>query len=473
VELHIDLNGRRDLSAQLYRQIRGAVLDGRLPRGTALPSSRELAGRLAVSRNTVTVAYDRLAAEGFVTGRPGAGTYVSVAVSPQRSGERAAAPFPIRAQWHAQADPADLSASCPRYDFRAGMPDASYFPFQTWRALVNRYLRRSATGSAAYADPAGHPGLRAAIAGHIGVSRGVPAVAGEVVVTNGTQQALDLLCRILVAPGDVVAIEDPGYPPAHRLFQCSGARVVSVPVDAEGLVVDALPAAARLVYVSPSHQFPLGTRMSLRRRLALLGWAQRTGAVVVEDDYDCEFRYAGRPIEPLRALDPGGRVVYVGSFSKTTLPTLRLGFCVAPRPVIAALRKAKYVVDWHTALPMQAALAGFIEAGLLARHIRRMRRVYEARRDRLVAGLDRDLAHHLEVIPPAAGLHLAALLRSGETEQERTVVKRAAAADVAVRALSDFAWSAPPRTGLLLGYGLIPVERIDEGIRRLAECFES
>jgi aspartate/methionine/tyrosine aminotransferase len=221
----------------------------------------------------------------------------------------------------------------------------------------------------------------------------------------------------------------------------AGARVVGVPVDADGLAVHALPPRARLVYVSPSHQFPLGVRMSLARRVALLAWAHRTGAVVVEDDYDCEFRYAGRPIEPLQTLDRGGRVVYVGSFSKTMLPTLRLGFCVAPRSLFAALRKAKYLVDWHTALPMQAALAEFIDSGQFARHIRRMRGVYAGRRDRIGICVERDLGRHLALIPSAAGLHLAARLRSGDTEQARAVVKRAATVGVAVRALPDFAWS--------------------------------
>jgi GntR family transcriptional regulator/MocR family aminotransferase len=451
VDLHISLGDRRDLTGQVYRQIRDAILDGRLRRGESLPSSRELAARLAVSRNTVVLAYDRLTAEGFLAGRAGVGTYVDEdarAAAPDAP-ERPAVPLPIRAVWHGQSDPADLSADRPEYDFRSGMPDARYFPFDTWRALVNRQLRPSVAGAAIYADPAGHLGLRTAIARHIGVSRAVRTTPDRILVTSGTQQALDLACRVLVEPGDVVAMEDPGYTPARRLFQSAGARVVGVPVDADGLVVDALPPSARLVYVSPSHQFPLSTRMSLPRRVGLLAWAHRTGAVVVEDDYDCEYRYAGRPIEPLQTLDRGGRVVYVGSFSKTMLPTLRLGFCVAPKPLFAALRKAKYVLDWHSALPMQGALAEFIDRGLFARHVQRMRRRYERRRDAIAIGVDRDLGARLALLPSAAGLHLTARLRSGDTEE-----------------------STPPEAGLILGYGLIRHVDVPEGLRRLRACFD-
>ncbi len=473
MDLHVSLDGRRDLAGQIYRQVRAAILDGLLTPRQVLPSSRELATRLAVSRNTVSLAYDRLVAEGFVTGRVGVGMYVSdhVGISGPASPQQPGVLLRTRPDWQDQPDPADLSATEYGYDFRTGMPDARLFPFATWRALVGRQLRPSATRLGMYADPAGHPGLRAAIARHVGVSRAVHATAEDVLVTSGTQQALDLISRVLLAPGDVVAMEDPGYPPARLVFRSSGATVVGVPVDSEGLVVDALPDQARLVYVSPSHQFPLGMRMSLSRRLSLLAWAERTGAIVVEDDYDSEFRYAGRPFEPLQSLDRRGRVVYVASFSKTMLPTLRLGFCIAPRSVFSDLRKAKYVLDWHTALPMQAALAELIDRGLLARHIRRMRGIYLARRNQIGICLERDFSQHLEVVSSFAGLHLTARLRSGSTDEEHEVVRRGHTVDVAVQALSDFAGSTPPQAGLLLGYGLIPVDRIEEGMHRLRSCF--
>ena len=242
--------------------------------------------------------------------------------------------------------------------------------------------------------------------------------------------------------------------------------MVGVPVDAEGLVTDALPDDARLVYVTPAHQFPLGVAMSLRRRLALLAWAERTGAAIVEDDYDSEYRYGGRPLEPLHGLDHTGRVLYVGSFSKVLLPTLRLGFVVAPPPLHDALRKAKHLTDWHTQVPLQAAAARFVADGHLARHIRRMRAVYAPRHQMIQAALTGPLAAHLRVIPSAAGLHVAALLRTGG--DDTAVVTRALARDVALQPLSHFRIGTDGPQGLVLGYGAIPTEHIDEGLRRLA-----
>ena len=473
MDLHVSLAGRRDLSGQIYQQIRSAIRDGRLRPGEPLPSTRELAGRLAVSRNTVATAYDRLAAEGFLGGRAGVGTFVSAGL-PARdpSGQRkVGAPLSPRPVWETIADPPDLSASEPEFDFRTGVADVRRFPFATLRAQVANQLRGSAVGAAAHIDPAGHPGLRAAIARHVGVSRAVVASADDVLVTSGSQQAVDLIARVLLAPGDVVAVEDPGYPPAHEVFRSAGASVVGVPVDAEGLVVDELPARARLVYVTPSHQWPLGMSMSLPRRLALLEWADRTGAVIVEDDYDSEFRFAGRPLEPLQSLDERGRVLYVGSFSKVMLPTLRLGFLIAPASVFWALRKAKWVTDWHSSLPLQAALAGFVDGGLLARHIRRLRKVYAQRHHMITTAFDRDFDGLLRPIRSVAGLHLAALLPPGTPpETDVAIVRRARAIGVAAEPLSAYAVTAPPRAGLAIGYGGIPTERVAEGLRRLRTC---
>jgi GntR family transcriptional regulator/MocR family aminotransferase len=338
---------------------------------------------------------------------------------------------------------------------------------------MTRQLRAEAASAGVYADPAGHRGLREAIARHIGVARGVTATADDVTVTGGTQQAIDVLARALLAPGDRVAVEDPGYPPPRLLFQSLGTRVSGVPVDRDGLVVEALPRHARLVYVTPSHQYPLGMPLSLPRRLALLAWADRHGAAIVEDDYDSEFRFHGQPIEPLQSLDTGGRVAYVGSFSKTMLPTLRLGFVVTPPSLRDAVRKAKFVSDWHSPLVVQAALARFIDDGGFARHIRRMGSVYRARHDLLTSILARDFAGHLEVVPSAAGLHVGVLARAASVERIRAVVREAREKDVAVQELSRFAVGAPPRVGLVLGYGAIPTSRVEEGLGRLRECFEA
>jgi GntR family transcriptional regulator / MocR family aminotransferase len=471
VEVHVSLVGRKDLTGEIYRQLRRAILDGRLPSGGRLPPTRDLARRLSVSRTTVTVAYDRLAGEGFLTTRVGAGTFVGDglqgATHPAGRTGGALRPRPV---WDSITVPT-LAEHEAEFDFRPGIPDARLFPYQTWRRLLARELRPDAVGSGGYADPAGHPGLRQAIARHIGVARGVQTTAEDVVVTNATQQAVDVVARVLLAPGDRVAVEDPCYGPPRRLLASLGARVTGVPVDDQGLVVDAIPPRTRLVYVTPSHQFPLGMSMSLPRRMGLLAWARRHDAAIVEDDYDSEFRYGGRPLEPLQTLDTGGRVVYVGSFSKTMLATLRLGFVVAPASLRGAVRAAKFVTDWHSPLPTQAALAGFIEQGYLARHVRKLRGVYQARHQQIVTTLTHQFADHLQVLPAAAGLHLTATAPGASSGELAVVLRRASAAGVELLPLSMFGVDTPTQPGLVLGYGAIPTERIGEGLRRLRRCF--
>lgn len=467
MDLHISLVGRTDLSGEIYRQLRCAVLDGRLRAGERLPPTRELAKRLSVSRTTVTVAYDRLAGEGFVGTRVGAGTFVRGHVgdggdrAPRRGTGGALKPRPF---WAGVRVPRPFERPA-RFDFRAGLPDVGRFPHVAWRRLVSRELRASAVGGGVYGDAAGEPGLCEAIARHIGVSRGVVATAEDVTITNGTQQALDLLTRVLLAPGDRIAVEDPCYTPARLCFESHGVRVVPVPVDAEGLVVDALPAGARAVFTTPSHQFPLGTTMTLARRLALLEWAERHDAAILEDDYDSEFRYGGRPIEPLRTLDRAGRVVYVGSFSKTMLPTLRLGFVLTPPSLRDAVRGARFVTDWHAPVAMQRALGRFIEEGGFARHIRRMNRIYEERHAVLIATLERDFADVFDVIPSAAGLHVCAVAR--EDNDMAALAARAADDGVAFQLLSRFGMTPPVPQGLVLGFGAIETCDIPEGLTRL------
>jgi GntR family transcriptional regulator/MocR family aminotransferase len=467
VDFHVTLSGRGDLGGQIYRQLRAAVLDGRLRPGEALPPSRELAGRLEVSRNTVTGAYDRLVAEGFADSRIGAGTFARLG-DPGRVGERGApvgGPVRPRALWAGTTVPtARFLDDAPEFDLRAGLPDVRLFPYEAWRRLTVRELRAAAMGTGMHGDPAGHAGLRAAIARHIGLSRAVRTSAADVFVSQGVQQALDIIGRVLVEPGDRVAVEDPGYPPARELFRSMGAEVVGVPVDRDGLRVDALPHDAKVVYVTPSHQFPLGMPMALGRRLALLDWVRRRDAVIIEDDYDTEFRYGGRPIEPLQSLDDTGRVLYVGTFSKVMFPALRLGFVVAPASLHEALRAAKYVTDWHSATPTQAALAAFIDEGLLARHVRRMRREYQARHGRIAELLIRDFAGVFTSVPAEAGLHLSAWAAAGVDVRE--TVRRARAAGVGLYPLSQFRMADGP-DGLIFGYGAIPQQRIDEALRRL------
>jgi GntR family transcriptional regulator/MocR family aminotransferase len=382
-------------------------------------------------------------------------------------------PLRPRAVWAGMRPWADLSAAQPEYDFRPGIPDARLFPYSTWRRLMGEQLRAGAVGAGVYSDPAGLPALRAALARYVAVARGVQAGPEDVLVTNGLQQAVDLIARVLLEPGDVVAVEDPGYPPPHGVFRALGARVVGVPVDGEGLVVDAIPARARLVFVTPSHQFPLGMPMSLSRRMQLLAWARERDVLVLEDDYDSEFRYGGRPLEPLHALDRAGRVGYVGSLSKAMLPTLRLGFCIAPASLRHALVAAKFTADWHTALPTQAALAGFVADGTLARHVRRMRAVYVERHRLVSAAVGGPLARWLRTVPSPAGLHLTALLRSGSVAEERAVVLRARSAGVLVPGLSAYAVDGPRPgcAGICVGYGMVPVDRLPAGLARLARVF--
>ncbi|MFI1400520.1 PLP-dependent aminotransferase family protein [Streptomyces sp. NPDC020681] len=476
MDVHVTLDGHRDLSGQIYRQLRTAIHDGLLRPGDPLPPTRQLAHRLAVARNTVGVAYERLVAEGYADSRVGSGTYVQATGLPSRdaatttgttdSGLRPRAVWAGLSPW---AGPETSGPTTAAHDFRVGLPDARLFPYDAWRSLVARELRLSAAGAAGYGDPAGHAGLRAALARHIGVSRAVRTGPDDVLVTTGTQQALDLIGRVLLEPGDRVAVEDPGYPPARLLFRSQGAEVTGIPVDAEGLVVDAIPPDTRAVYVTPAHQFPLGMPMSLRRRTALLWWARRHGAAVIEDDYDSEFRFGGRPVETLQSLDQAGHVIYVGSFSKVMSPSLRIGFLVAPAPLRTALRAAKYTTDWHTPVPTQAALARFVDDGLLARHIRRMRHTYAARHEILTRALNSHFADLAEPVPSSAGLHVTAFTR-GDLADPATLADRAGrarASGVAVYTLAEVARNRSARPGFVFGYGSINAPDIEPGLHRL------
>lgn len=440
--------------------------------GKALPPTRELAARLNVARTTVSVAYDRLISEGFATTRLRSGTFVARNL-PQRAEPKTLRKTVLKPHrvWETVRQPIELWR-VPRFDFRAGLPDAQLFPYEAWRRLIAREFRPKSE-SGVYQRPAGHSGLRAAIARHLSISRGVRADEDDVIITSGTQQAIDLIARVLLKPGDRVAVEDPGYGPPRLLLNALGLRVSGVPLDDEGLIVDAIPPQTGLIYVTPSHQFPLGMSMSLNRRLALLRWARNTGGAIIEDDYDSEFRYGGRPIEPLHMLDNDGRVIYVGTFSKTMLPTLRLGFVIVPPSLREALRSAKYLADWNSPLALQAAMARFIEEGLFARHIRRMRIAYEARHRLIVACLAKSFAGELDLISSSAGLHVAALARKRSVRRIVAVVRRASAAGMECAPLSKHAVGESRRSGVLLGYGAIAPDQIEKGLDVLRQAFET
>ncbi len=470
MDLVISLDGTGEKTVRVYRALREAIVDGRLPAGHRLPATRVLAADLGVARNSVATAYERLVAEGYLSSRVGAGTYVAPIRSRPAPRRPPADPLRPRAGWTFEPLPVSSQQAPARYDFRSGIPDAGLFPFDTWRRLVAAEVRLRANSPGTYAEPSGHPALRAAVARYLGVSRSIRAVPDDVLVTNGTQHALDLISRVLLRPGDVVAVEDPGYPPARRLFASAGARLVPVPVDEEGLVVAALPGNARLVYATPSHQFPLGRAMSLARRHALLDWARRRPAAIVEDDYDSEFRFSARPLEPLHSLDTAGRVLYVGTFSKTMLPTVRTGFVLTPASLRPALVAARQLSDGYGQVAVQAALARFIDEGLLARHVRRAGKAYAGRHTRMIARLSAMAG--LDVVPSAAGLHVTALLRDGDTARAGRVVRAAAGAGVALEDLATYAAGGQDSTaqaGFVFGFGGIGPAGIDEGLTILAD----
>lgn len=434
----------------MYEQIRDEIAFGRLRPGDRLPPSRHVAGQLGLSRHTVTTAYGRLAAEGFTQGRAGGGTVVAdIPASVPRPVEHLAAITPSTrfAGWI--PEPGPYANGRDRFDLRAGIPDPALFPLQAWRRRLTMATTAVAT-SAGTGDPAGEIGLRRAIARWAGRSRSVIADETMVIVTSGAQHAIDLVAQTLLEPGDTVAAEDPGYTPVISLLEARGANVVGVPVDHEGIMVSQLPATAKLVYVTPSHQYPLGAVMSMRRRFELLDWAGRAGAAVIEDDYDSEFRHIDRPLEPIQRLD-SSRVIYIGSFSKTLSPALRLGFAIAPPTLASPIAALRQLIDWHPPIVEQLALASFIDDGLLDKHLRRTGRIYSHRHQLLQSALAGPLSPHLAPLASSVGLHITALLRDGRAEDE--VRAMAAEHGIATTGLSPYYRAGPARPGLVIGFG--------------------
>jgi GntR family transcriptional regulator/MocR family aminotransferase len=472
MDVHISLGTVGDRTESIYRQLSAAIVEGRLAGGEALPPTRELAATLGVSRTTVAVAYDRLLGEGFTVARRGSGTFVaSGRVSrPTRRAPRGRS-VSARSAWSGVTF-ASTEHSRAAFDFAIGVPDPRLFPLVAWRRNTASELQPNSALLDGYGHPAGLPRLRAAIARHVGRSRAVLAGADDVIVTSGAQQAFDLAARVLVQPGDVVVVEEPGYPPVRSLVESLGASVVGVRVDGDGIVASELPSRAKLVYTTPSHQFPTGVRASLGRRLELLAWAEKTNAVIIEDDYDSEFHYGTGPLDPLQSLDRAGRVIYVGTFSKTLVPTLRIGFLVAPASLAPALTAAKRLSDWHTDIVAQGALARLLDSGEFATHVRKANRIYAGRRRKIIEGVARDLPQWLDVVPSVAGLHLFAQLHADSPLRVEAVTDAAAAAGVGIQSIASFAArtdTEQARRGFVLGYGAIDEENIDRGLVRLAE----
>jgi GntR family transcriptional regulator/MocR family aminotransferase len=481
--LHVDPKRAVPLVRQLYDELRGAVLDGRLAPGARLPSTRALSARIGVSRNTVLAAFEQLAAEGYVEGRVGAGTRIA-----KTRPEHAFSVAQVETGAIAPARPADRPGRLSRrgarlattlvtvargtgkpMPFRPGLPAIDHFPTETWRRLTARFWAAPPPSLLGYGDASGHEPLRAAIAEHLRAARGVRCDASQVLVVSGSQHALDLVARVLLDPGDRAWIEDPGYVGARAALLAAGAALVPLDVDPDGMVVEQgvkRAPRARLAYVSPSHQYPTGAVLSLARRLALLSWARRARAWIVEDDYDSEFRYVGWPLESLAGLDGGERVLYVGTFSKVLLPGLRLGYLVVPKPLVAAFANARGLMDRHPPGPEQAVLADFVAEGHFARHLRRMRTLYAERQQALLDAAARHWGDRIALAPEPAGMHLLGRLPKGVDD-----VRLSAAAErlgVEAPPLSRYAIRRLPRGGLVLGYAAYEPKAIEDAARRLA-----
>ena len=469
----------------LYTHMRTAILSGELKGGTKLPSTRALANELNISRNTVLNAYRQLLAEGYLEGIEGSGTFVVHVLpdwllsAPRHTAPKTARPqraesrlplFSERAKAQIAASQPPSNGKMPR-PFLSEAPALDAFPYEIWSRLVIRQARRMPVNSFTYQDSAGHLPLREAIAAHVTVSRQVHCKPEQIMIVPGSQGALDLASRMLINSGDSVWMEDPGYPGARGAFLGSGAHIIPVPVDHEGLAVDkgvARAPNARLVYLTPSHQFPLGVTMSLSRRLTLLDWAKRANAYILEDDYDSEFRFAGRPLSSLQGLDDADRVIYIGTFSKVLFPSMRIGYMILPPPLVDPFLKVRRLIDIHTTMLEQAVLADFIMEGHFTRHLRRMRTLYAERRNALLEAA-KDLP--LEIHSPEAGIHCVGWLPDGM--DDLLLAARAADYDLDLTPVSSFSMEPLARKGLLLGYGAYSVKEIKSGIRRLKELLRS
>ena len=463
------------LYRRVYLALKSMIRDGRLAPAARLPSTRELAADLRVSRNTVVLAYEQLLAEGYVVGRNRATASVAnslpasalPALSRPKPGH--AAPVSAYAERLTALLPAPPARSTGlRYDFRYGEPSIDEFPREIWRRLLAARARRTAREALGYADPGGYAPLRAALAEYLKRARGVVCEPEQIVITNGSQQGFDLAARVLLDPGDAVVVEEPHYPGVTIPFEAAGARLAYTPVDADGLQTHVLPSRARLAYVTPCHQFPTGVIMPLERRLALLAWAARADSWVIEDDYVSEFRYEGHPLEALQSLDRDGRVIYVGTFSKTLFPALRIAYLVLPRALVPAFVAAKWATDRFSATLAQEALADFITTGQFERYLRRAGNRNAGRRRALIGALRQHFGDRVEIAGENTGVHLVVWLNDVRPRDLPAVIARARAAGVGLYSVAPFYTSPPPRAGLLFGYASLTEAAIRAGIRRVA-----
>ncbi len=482
--LAMDSGSDTPIYQQLSDWFRQAITSGQLRPGQRVPSTRSLAMELKVSRIPVLGAYEQLQAEGYLETFTGAGTCVARAL-PE------ALARPVRQRKPRAAEPAP-QADVPRRiarraaqmrvpeqmwlsnlgAFRVGLPALDHFPQALWSKLVSRRARSASIEAMIYGDPIGHLPLREAIAEYLGAMRAVRCDASQVVITTGAQQALQICSHVLFDHDDRVWMEEPGYPGAHQALRTAGARLIPVPVDNDGLDVaegERRGRDARVAYITPSHQFPLGTTMSAARRMQLLDWAARNQAWIIEDDYDSEYRFGGRPLASLQGSDANARVIYLGTFSKVMFPSMRLGYMVVPKDLVADFCAGRDAIDTFSSMLYQVVMTDFIREGHFARHIRSMRMLYMERRIALRDAIARHLGDRFEVIGAEAGMQLAGWLPDGVDDV--TVSRRAALEGISVRPLSLCYLEPPGRSGLILGYGGASLEDIEEGTRRLARCY--
>jgi GntR family transcriptional regulator / MocR family aminotransferase len=473
--LTVDHDSDTPLFQQIYEQLRQLILQRSLLPGTRLPTTRQLASQLAIGRGTVTMAYEQLAAEGYTVSRVGAGTYICDDLPAGSVVETSTEMFtPRLSQWGERVMDAAIGTedespgSRPVIDFGFGRSFPHIFPYDIWRRLLARYLSTDDTMLSRYGSVAGFHPLREAVSSYLIRLRGVHCTSDRVVIVSGMQQALDIVARLLLNPGDEVLVESPGYVDAFRLFQVCGARLRPLAVDDNGFPVERIPedCRARFAFVTPSNQFPRGGTMPLARRLALLDWARRNQALVLEDDYDSELRYSGHPVAALQGLDKDGRVIYLGSFSKVLFPALRLGYVVLPDRLLTPFLETKQLIDRGSPTLTQAAVADFIAEGHFERHLRRLRHEYGRRWQALVTALEEHLPDQVSFVKAGAGLHIMIYLADDADEQQ--VILDAAAAGVDIYSGAAYHLEQPARPSILLGFSGLSQNEIQEGVRRLA-----
>jgi GntR family transcriptional regulator / MocR family aminotransferase len=460
---------------QVYLQMRGAILGQQLSPGAKLPSTRALAAELGIARSSVIAAYEQLLAEGYLAGRVGSGTYISSDLPEpverrrlRRKKPASAAPTPSP-QARAFAALGAIAVADEARPFTNARVLIDARTIEAWRKLSQELFRRFDPIHRGYADARGLITLRRAICDYLSAARGVRATPEQIIITSGTQHAIDIATRVLLSPGDEVWVEDPGYPMTRRALAAAGIALRPVAVDAQGLNVRAgLRAApkARAAFITPSHQYPLGIMLAMNRRLELLAWARETGSWIVEDDYHSEYRYAGRPLAALQGLDDAERVIYVGTFNKVLFPGLRLGYIVVPAPLAQSFAGARFLLDRQAPTLPQALVAEFMRQGYFAAHVRRMRLLYRDQRDLVVGELQRRLGKRIAVTAPEQGMHLVAFLRDGLSDVALEAALRQRG--IIVRALSRMYLKAPPRQGFLLGFTGFPRQVIAPALAQLA-----